>query len=114
LVLVFFHPSSFTAGDAMKTKWFAATWLFIFAVAALDAGFAWVNRHSMTSWEMNPVMRMLAGTHGPVAAIAVRLLSVVFGVVVVAVARKIWRAAATGLIGGVHLMLLAVYARAVL
>ncbi len=98
----------------MKCKWFLPIWLFIFAVAVLDAGFAWVNRDSMTTWEMNPIMRMLVGTHGPMAAIATRLLSVVFGLVVAALAQRIWRALATGLIGGAHLALLAVYAQAVL
>lgn len=98
----------------MKTKWFAVAWIFIVAVAVLDAGFAWVHRDSMTFWELNPVMRHLAGVGGPAAAIALRLLTVVFGVVVVSLARTGWRVVATGCVGGMHVALLMVYAEAVL
>ena len=98
----------------MKTKWFVVVWLFIFAVAVLDAGFAWVHRDSMTSWEMNPAMRLLAGACGPAAAIVLRLLTVTFGVVVVSLAHTVWRSIATGCIGSMHVALLMVYAEAVL
>jgi hypothetical protein len=98
----------------MKTKWFIVVWLFIFAVTVLDAGFAWVHRDSMTSWEMNPVMSLLAGAWGPAAAIALRLLTVAFGVVVVSLARTVCRSIATGFIGSMHVALLMVYAGAFL
>jgi hypothetical protein len=98
----------------MKTKWFIIVWMFIFAVAILDAGFAWVHRDSMASWELNPVMRNLAGAWGPAAAIALRLLSVAFGVVVVSRARRGWRVVATSCVGGMHVALLMVYAEAIL
>jgi len=98
----------------MKTKWFVIAWMFIFAVAALDAGFAWVHRDSMTSWELNPVMRHLVGACGPGTAVALRLLTVTFGVVVVSLARTGWRVVATGCVGGMHVALLMVYAEAIL
>jgi hypothetical protein len=100
--------------SAMKTKWFVVAWMFIFAVAVFDAGFAWVHRDSMASWELNPVMRHLAGAWGPSAAIALRLFTVAFAVVVVSRARTIWRIGATGFIGSMHIALLMVYVEAVL
>jgi hypothetical protein len=98
----------------MKTKWFVVAWMFIVAVALLGAGFAWVHRDSMACWELNPVMRQLAGALGPAAAIALRLLTVAFGVVVVSLARRAWRVVATGCVGGMHVALLMVYAEAIL
>jgi len=48
-------------------------WVFIGLVTIADVGFAYVERHTLTSWEINPVARLVYAAGGLPAITAYRL-----------------------------------------
>jgi hypothetical protein len=57
---------------------FGLLWAFIVLVAVYDAGFAWVYRAGLQSWELNPLARSMADSCGLTAVLGFKFAALAF------------------------------------
>lgn len=89
---------------------FALAWMFCWAVALLDVGFAWVHWETFVWWEGNPVAVWVAGEAGILGVAAMRLVPMAIGCFLFRCSRESLRMKATAIITAVHAVLLLAYA----
>lgn len=72
----------------MRTAFLAATWVFVFCVAAEDGRFAWQNRQELADWELNPLAAWMGSALGVQALLGFKATGLVFAFVMAAYCRS--------------------------
>jgi hypothetical protein len=95
------------AGTLMRPSLFSLAWTFVTAVSAFDAYFAWRYRELFQEWELNPLARALAHSHGLAAVLTVKAAVTLFALSVALYCRHRQRLDAfyTLTVCGLHLLL---------
>jgi hypothetical protein len=93
----------------MRTWFLGLTWALILGVAYYDMYFAWHYRAVFNSWEINPLVRLVASQFGLSAIFGLRVVTVAFAALVAVVCcgcrRPRTALVYTACVGGIHLVL---------
>ena len=69
----------------MRWRLYTMAWVFVFAVAAYDAAFAWCHRETFLEWELNPAARWAANNFGLPAVFTFKFAGLVLAATVAAI-----------------------------